>query len=67
MLVKSQEPLKMSKDTDYKRLWRTSQDTIRERDKEIDRLNRLIEGYVDIIERIKTGEIIVDKVETKND
>lgn len=51
----------MAKDTDYKRLWRNAKKDLTKAQIEINRLNNLVDGYVRIIEQIKSGEIKVDK------
>lgn len=53
----------MSNNTDYKRLWRNTKKDLTKAQIEINRLNNLVDGYVRIIEQIKSGEIKVDEKE----
>lgn len=55
----------MSKKTDHKKLWRKAMANNKILAGEITRLNNLVDGYVRIIEQIKSGEIKVDKEPTK--
>lgn len=52
----------MPNDTDYKRLWRNAQKQVLEYDTLLDKANQRIEALVDVIKRVKSGELKVTDI-----
>lgn len=57
----------MGKNTDYKKMWRKSQDQNKILAGKIVQLDGLVKGYAKIIEDIKSGKIKVPKPTEKKD
>lgn len=52
----------MGKKTDYKRLWKREQEVTKKLYREIEKLRQANEGLVDVLTRIKKGEIEMEKI-----